>query len=117
MTKVTYAQLNIGRNVGTVPMDDTQWGRFIEHAKAALAYGAGEDRRWFPAERDARIAQAQVHYGTGEWAGVAEDSAHVSLFAEDGIDVAKLQAMASDLASMFEQDAIAVILGSTLITA
>ena len=114
MTKVTYAQLNIGRNVGSVPMDDKQWEWFIGTAQSVLM---GAQHRVPVTNGNAQRDDVQVHRGAGVWGGVAEESAHVSLYWETGMDADYITEQASVMARMFEQDAIAVVLGSTLITA
>ena len=114
MTKVTYAQLNIGRNVGNVPMDDKQWEWFISTAQSVLM---GAQHLIPCGHGDAQRNDVQVHRGAGVWGGVAEESAHVSLYWETGMDADYIAEQAGVMARMFEQEAIAVILDSTLITA
>ena len=114
MTKVTYAQLNIGRNVGTVPMDDKQWAWFISTAQSVLM---GAQHLIPCGHGDAQRNDVQVHRGAGVWGGVAEESAHVSLYWETGMDADYINEQAGVMARMFDQDAIAVITGSTLVTA
>ena len=109
-----YAQLNIGRNVGTEPMLDWAWEWFADGAANVLLSAA---RVTAGGACGATRADVQVHYGRGEWDGVAEDSAHVSLFWADGMDVSHIREASALLARMFQQDAIAVMLGSELITA
>lgn len=114
MDKVQYAQINIGRNVGTEPMDAVTWAEFIEEARVALAEAAD------PADSAApcwHYEATQVHRGTGEWGGVREDSAHVSLFVEGGVHVGYLRRWARDAAATYGQDAIAIVTGSELVTA
>lgn len=114
---IQYAQLNIGRNMGAEPMDSTLWLAFIQQASHALAHAAGEHRMADAERWQARIKEVQVHSGTGDWDGVPEDSAHVSLFAPDGIDVDKLRELAAILAAHYGQEAIALIVGSELVSA
>lgn len=115
MTIATYAQLNIGRNVGDVPMDAGRWEWFVNTAQSVLM-GAQHRVGGSPAGESHR-KDTQVHYGTGVWGGVAEESAHVSLFWEQGLDVDYVREQAAIVARLFEQDAIAVIVGSELVTA
>lgn len=114
MTKnlTTYAQLNIGRNVGNTPMDDSRWEWFVSTAQSILM-GAQHRVGGSPAGESQR-KDTQVHYGAGIWGGVAEESAHISLFWEQGMDVDYIREQAGVIARMFEQDAIAVIVGSEL---
>lgn len=108
----TYAQLNIGRNVGNVSMDEARWAWFVNTAQSILM-GAQYRAGGSPAG-DSQRADTQVHYGAGVWGGVAEESAHVSLYWEQGMDVDYIREQARGVARMFEQDAIAVIVGSEL---
>lgn len=115
MTKTTtYAQLNIGRNVGTEPMSPWMWEWFADGAANALmgATHVAAGGRTTVGRDD-----VQIHHGRGVWDGVAEDSAHVSLFWADGLDVDYIRTTAASLAQMFGQDAVAVIIGSELVTA
>ncbi len=112
MSKVTYAQLNIGRNVGSEPMPHAQWAWFVGSAQNALAEASR-----VASDAWAKPCDTQVMYGRGEWQGMGEDAAYVSLYWEDGIDVAHLREQAAIMASMFDQDAIALVVGSELIAA
>ena len=114
MTKVTYAQLNIGRNVGNVPMDDKRWEWFVSAAQSVLM---GAQHRIPCGHGDALRTEVHLHLGAGVWGGVAEESAHVSLYWETGMDADYITEQAGVMARMFDQDAVAVILGSKLITA
>ena len=109
----TYAQLNIGRNVGNAPMEQDRWEWFVSTAQSILM-GAQHRVGGSPSGESLR-ADTQVHYGAGIWAGVAEESAHISLFWEHGIDADYVREQAGVVARMFEQDAVAVIVGSELV--
>ena len=108
----TYAQLNIGRNVGNTPMAQDRWEWFVNMAQFILI-GAQHRIGGSPAG-DSQWADTQVHYGTGIWNGATEESAHISLFWEQGMDVDYIREQAGAVARMFEQEAIAVIVGSEL---
>lgn len=110
-----YAQLNIGRNVGTEPMAADVWERFAGACADALAYAARD--LMAGVTRTAMRADVQTHYGTGVWEGVREDSAHVSLFSVHGIDVATLRESVAELAHDYGQGAIALVVGSELVAA
>lgn len=113
MANITqYAQLNIGRNVGDIPMAQDRWEWFVNTAQSILM-GAQHRVGGSPAGESHR-KDTQVHYGAGIWGGVAEESAHVSLFWEHGMDADHIREQAAIVARMFEQDAIAVIVGSEL---
>jgi hypothetical protein len=113
MGQSQYAQLNIGRNEGDAPMSDGRWTAFQRDAARALALcSVGLD-----ADMDS-VATAedtvQTHLGRGEWDGVPEDSAHLSVYSERGVDVKRLAGMAEYLASKYGQDSVAVVAGSVL---
>ena len=105
MSNPTYAQLNIGRNIGGKPMSDKRWQDFILRASSALSIAArGGDN-----DLVALVDNCEVHLGTGEWQGVAEESAHISLYNADGFYALLLEIMAGKLADMFDQDLVAVV--------
>jgi hypothetical protein len=85
--------ISIGRNVGTQPMDDSQWGSFVADIEDLVRKHGGEVHT--------------VAYGNGAWDGVPEESA-VIVFAgaAEGFD----QEL-SALASWYDQDAIALVSG------
>lgn len=111
MATVQYAQLNIGRNVGTDPMRASQWAWFISSAQNALVEGTRK-----ASDAWAMANDTQVMLGRGEWQGTGEDAAYVSLYWEDGIDVDHVREQVATLCRMFDQDAIALVLGSDLVT-
>jgi hypothetical protein len=113
MGQSQYAQLNIGRNEGDTPMSDDRWAAFQRDAVRALALCAGGVD--LSIERVAELeAMVQTHLGLGEWDGVPEDSAHLSVYSERGVDVKRLTGMAEYLASKYGQDSVAVVAGSVL---
>ena len=116
MANITqYAQLNIGRGVGDdgTTMAADVWERFIGACGDALAYAA-RDLAAGVTRTDMR-GRVEEHRGSGVWEGVREDSAHVSLFSEHGINVGTLRELAAELAHDYGQDAIALIVGSELV--
>lgn len=117
MTRVTYAQLNIGRNVGTEPMTDWLWEWFVDGAANLLVEAVKIRSFASEARPTVKRSDVQVHRGQGEWDGVTEDSAHVSLYWQHGIDTDLLTGALPSLAHMFGQDAIALVTGSTLVSA
>lgn len=118
MSTTTYAQLNIGRNVGNTPMGAKRWDTFVNAAALRLALAAthsyGDPATGSPDQAIELADSAEVHWGTGTWHGVAEESARISLYHEGGIDIKYLEHMACALATVYKQDAIAVITGSVL---
>lgn len=123
-----YIQASIGRNVGTAPMSDTAWSNFQNDVRDEILTAVWE---WLGV--DIKPGDFQVHTGMGEWDGVPEESAHVSVyFDHDGHryddslgtwhdrrpQVRKeLDQRLSYLAFQYGQDAIAfVVTGSHLAT-
>ena len=56
-----------------------------------------------------------MHSGQGSWEGGSEESVHISSYWEDGFDLRQLKAELAQLKEWFEQDTIALIVGSELI--
>ena len=106
---MTYIQVNIGRNVGTTPMSDTDWDTFADEVAFAIYHSA--NRR----EAFSTIDNIELHNGTGVYDGISEDSRHISSFWEDGFDLDQLRTMLRDTRVVYGQDAIALIVGSELI--
>lgn len=112
-----FIQVTIGRNVGNEPMDDTQWRRFQQDVRDVIAtavYAEMRDRigARFP------FADIETHYGEGEWDGVKEESAHLSLYFPTPAGVAAhrvrsmLDADLGTLAYDYDQDAIAYVVAT-----
>jgi len=94
-----YVQVNIGRNIGSAPMDDGMWDRFITAVSDAV-WRATDDRA---------TENPEVHKGVGTWNGVREESAHVSILA----DIVYAHAIKRDLKELrdrYMQDHIALII-------
>lgn len=109
-----YLQASIGRNVGTKPVEADVWHAFQQDTREAL----------FLSVHDVDIEVAvgikwedlQVHTGMGEWDGVKEESAHISVYFDTKpgqINAARLHEHLADrlvaLARYYDQDAIAFI--------
>jgi hypothetical protein len=98
-------QASIGRNIGDQPMSLRDWVAFANAVADAIR--AGNEK-------------PEVHFGSGSWNGVSEESAHVTIMRENAIDlpnIAFLNDVLGKIAARFGQDAIAVTIGvSTLIT-
>lgn len=110
-----YVQINIGRNIGTIPMDIHTWLSFqgdvlIELEKSALSVPAS-----------IFVSTVEVHTGTGRWFDhetgefVSEDSAKISFFDPAGFDLDTLRTALGELKLRYSQDNIALITGSELI--
>ena len=104
-----YVQVNIGRNVGGVPMSDERWDRF--HADITMAL--------LKAYRGNGVPNVSFHTGEGFWNDettgelMSEESAYISTFAD--IDAFALRVDLARLRDEYGQDAIALIIGSDLI--
>jgi hypothetical protein len=80
-----FIQANIGRNVenavvGAGPMSDAAWSTFQKDVKDEifLAVHTADINLAFQIE----FEDFQVHTGVGEWQGVKEESAHISVYLE-----------------------------------
>ena len=103
-----YVQVNVGRNVGNVEMDEQRWRDF--RSAVAMALDVAVDSAY----------TIESHQGWGVWDGKVEESAHLSVFTPgslpDGHTRALRNALA-DLATIYGQDSVALIVAdSQLIT-
>lgn len=114
-----YIQANIGRNVADKyrdeygmnldpRMSDDLWAEFQNDVVSIFRQNAehsnaGED-----------LPSFQVHLGMGEWDGVVEESAHISIYWEHGFDLDMIRQALTALAVDYGQDNIAFIVGSEL---
>ena len=105
-----YIQANIGRNIDNHPMTDLSWETFRTATISAIISAA----------HDAGIllgrGDFQVHIGTGEWQGVPEESAHVSIYYARPVSSRTVDTVRESLgeqlpflAGSYGQDAIAFI--------
>jgi deoxyadenosine/deoxycytidine kinase len=109
------ATVTIGRNnknpqIG--PLWDSEWETFIDRVTAALrsfeSKANGGDDTW-----------TEIHLGTGTWNNIPEESAKITIFytAEDSSREQKaineLKETLAILGNIFEQDAIALSLGTS----
>lgn len=108
-----YIQANIGRNAGPGPMGDTMWETFQRAVRYAIADTIDETT---DVVGHYLLGQFQIHTGMGEWEGVAEESAHVSIYFDTRpgqVNAARvhehLRDALADLAKVYSQDAIAFI--------
>lgn len=119
MNTEIYVQVNIGRNAHGEPMSPTRWQWFADTVRDALASAVivaypGPD---YPCMRADIMSQIEMHAGRGRWGGNSEESVHISLYVEADIDVNYLRNQLGVIARMFDQDAIALIVGSELVPA
>jgi len=115
-----YIQANIGRNVtdkrdgSTLTLSDTAWTHFQNDVKQEVYLSV---KHVLGSSVTLHIADFQVHTGMGEWEGVQEESAHVSIYfdANDPTVVSELEVRGnlakrlSYLAFQYGQDAIAFV--------
>lgn len=109
-----YIQVNIGRNfehstLGTVPMVSDKWREFQEQVVYILLQ--------LREHTDMGEPSVEIHLGVGEWDGVPEESAKISVYNEGGFDLVQVKNELRDLAKQFGQNTIALIVGSELIEA
>lgn len=103
----TYVQVNIGRNVDGVAMPAGAWSRFQGKIEDVL--------------RNSILGQGVVstHKGMGAWLSEngntvqSEESAYISTFAV--VDLDALRLAIAHYRTVYNQDAIALIVGSELI--
>lgn len=100
----TYVQVNIGRNVGGNPYSPAQWAAFQGEVQYAM--------------HQAGALHVDTHTGRGSWTDehgitISEESAYLSAFGV--LDLPALRAALRVIKGRFEQDAIALIVGSELI--
>lgn len=110
-----YVQVNFGRNIDNKPMSVHNWMRFELAVMDAL----------FSAANSAPLTDfnttVEVHSGVGNWFDetldmyVREESKHVSYFDPAGFDLDLLKNQLALIKVQFNQDAIAVIVGSELV--
>ena len=108
----------IGRNISTnhpdatragKPLTLTEWGQFVEDVTADMGSLA---RRWDYAGDDT----LEVHYGKGEWDGVEEESAKITLLTDMPLGecaVDDLRRLLTENARHYGQDAIALTIGTS----
>lgn len=117
-----YLQVNIGRNVGDVPMSDLTWLDFqnaVLRGLVDLIWDTEPSRTAPPS-----FGEIMVHSGGGTWGeSVVEESVHLSYCLETGQLPAPQFARAitdfnnylRGVADEYQQEAIAVITGSKLL--
>lgn len=121
-----YAQLNIGRNypaghaMAGQPMSDGLWAEARANATEWLTSCITDPMTgMLHGPNDPTLAlirkDVQVHTGMGEWDGEPEESVHVSLYHDHGIDTDAVRVVAKMVAHKYEQAAVAVTFGSQLI--
>src|SRR5664280_1000279 len=94
--------VTVGRNIAGAPMTADHWEALQRRVRTVLAYattGAG---------------RIESHYGVGEWDGVSEDSAKITRYGTtwgQERSAAWLRAELGEVARVYRQDAIALVVG------
>ena len=98
-------QITIGRNVGTVPMSDDQWGSFRADAETVMYLHTVpiDGPQFTPVEFRASVS----HFG-----GMAEESSIFIVF--DSVALPSLSARLSRLARTYGQESIAMTRGAVV---
>lgn len=102
-----YIQVNIGRNVLTMPMGEKFWNAFQEDVVRILD--------GYREHSDMGHEVPEIHLGTGVWDGRVEESAKISLYHEGGFDLDGIREQLRQLKLKYLQDNIALIIGSELV--
>ena len=97
-----YVQVNIGRNIGGVPMDDGMWDRFIAAVSRALL-----------TDTDGPNRILETHRGSGTWRDTPEESAHLSIIGADTVYARSLKTTLKDIRDQYMQDHVALIVSQS----
>lgn len=103
-----YVQVNIGRNIGGEPMPTDRWVSFQDDIAMAIVNATA-----------GTLPNVSLHEGEGYWNDgrtgelLSEESAYLGTFAD--VDLFALRKTLATLKATYEQDAIALIVGSDLI--
>jgi hypothetical protein len=111
-----FIQVSIGRNDSNGRMDDDHWDHFQQDVKDVIITSIYAPHPNLPAlSLEPKI---ETHYGEGEWEGVKEESAHLSLYfpTPAGVAAHRVREMMdqdlSRLAYDYDQDAIAYVVAT-----
>lgn len=102
-----FIQANIGRNVNDTPMSEDKWDTFAGSVAFAIYANANDV--------NLDMLDIEVHNGTGSFEGISEDSRHISVYSEAGFDLDNLRDDLREIKGWYDQEAIALIVGSELI--
>ena len=98
--------VTIGRNVGDVPMSERRWHEFDTDVQGTLANNVFARQ----------IIAVERHLGRGSWEGVEEDSIKITYLLKSALTdeaIATLSRDLSELAWFYDQDAIALTIGTS----
>ena len=111
-----FIQVSIGRNDSNGRMDAAHWNHFQRDVKDAIVIAVYAPH---PTLEGLRLEpRIETHYGEGEWEGVKEESAHLSLYfpTPPGVAAHRVRAALEDdlsrLAYDYDQDAIAYVVAT-----
>lgn len=101
---MTYIiQASIGRNIGSEPMSKRDWTRFLNDVADAIR---------------AQGESPEVHFGTGTWEGVTEESARITVYRDRMPDPYALLTITDRLATLagrYGQDAIGLVVSESIL--
>ena len=113
---MAYVQVNIGRNINDEPMNDYVWEMFIGKVRRAIADTV---TGWATAHKFIEtLNSVEIHRGSGTWDGIVEESAHISLVMDRDlwdVELDMLRTKLRELKRDYDQDSIALIVGSELV--
>lgn len=107
-----YVQINVGRNQGQFDMSNETWDECIADITYALAAFANSCGSY---TTDEIAARCEIHRGTGIWENAIEESAKISLINDLGFDLEGLRGYLRSFKNWYQQDNLALIVGSELI--
>lgn len=106
MDAITTVTVTIGRNIGSEPMDSDRWEAFQEDIRTILGQGVGRESSWI-----------ETHYGVGEWDGVREESAKITILDADKSHMIGVHAPLRQVCETYGQDAVALATGLSILVA
>ena len=112
-----FIQVSIGRNDSNGRMDAAHWNHFQQDVKDVILTSIYTPHPMLE-ENWALAPKIETHYGEGEWDGVKEESAHLSVYfpTPAGVAAHRVREMLdrdlSILAYDYDQDAIAYVVAT-----
>lgn len=99
---IPFVSVTLGRNVGTEPMPREEWRAFRLAARNNVQRNV-TGWEW-----------CEEHKGTGQWEGVPEQSAKITVFGGTP-NLAEIQSAMIELCERYGQDAIAIASGTSFL--
>ena len=104
-----YIQVNIGRNIGNVPMQPNPWESFIAAVQDALVNHRGSLDL-------SNLDDLEMHSGEGTWEdGTIEESLHISGLFRPNYDLDGLRETLKAVRQAYGQEAVALLTESELV--